>query len=191
MSEIRGIDDKMKLYVTGSVASGKSTLAKKISKQTGVPCYSLDEIVYKKDDSQPMGNRKRTPEERDSLFAEILVQPSYIIEDTGRLCFEEGMRQADNIILIDNPLRIRKFRIIRRYIRQKLGIEKCAYRPNIVMAKYMFRWAKDFDSGKDGVRSRIMQYKDKVIILKSNLDIEIYLKKFLNSEKYNIAGHPM
>jgi hypothetical protein len=59
------------------------------------------------------------------------------------------------------------------------------------MAKYMFRWAKDFDSGKDGVRSRIMQYKDKVIILKSNLDIEIYLKKFLNSEKYNIAGHPM
>lgn len=168
--------EKMKLYITGSVASGKSTLAKRISEKTGVPCYSLDEIVHQKDGSQPIGNHKRTPEERDSLFAQILGQPSYIIEDTGRPCFEGGMRQVNNIILLDTPLYIREYRIVRRYIRQKLGIEKCAYRPSIEMMRHMFRWAKDFDKNTDGVRNRTMQYNGKTIILKSKRDIEIYLR---------------
>ena len=123
----------MRLYIVGSVASGKSTLARNISEKTGVPYFSLDEVVHEKDDTTPIGNRKRTPEKRDTLFSEILSKSSYIIEDTGRECFEEGLCQAESIILLEIPLITRRYSIIRRYIRQKLGVEKCAYRPSLTM----------------------------------------------------------
>jgi len=93
----------VRLYIVGSVASGKSTLARNISEKTGVPYFSLDEVVHEKDDTTPIGNRKRTPEKRDTLFSEILSKSSYIIEDTGRECFEEGLCQAESIILLEIP----------------------------------------------------------------------------------------
>lgn len=36
----------MKIYITGSVASGKSTLARRISQIIEIPCYHLDEVVH-------------------------------------------------------------------------------------------------------------------------------------------------
>ncbi len=53
----------MKLYLTGSVASGKSTLARQIAARTGIPCHSLDEVVYVPDPGAPSGTgnaRKRS-----------------------------------------------------------------------------------------------------------------------------------
>ncbi len=60
----------MKIYIVGSVASGKSTLARRLSQSTGIPCFPLDEVVHTEDVSRPQGNRKRTAEERDALFFE-------------------------------------------------------------------------------------------------------------------------
>ena len=74
----------MKIYIVGSVASGKSTLARKISHITGAPCYHLDEAVYTVDPSEPWGNKKRPLEERDRLFQAMLAQRHYIMEDAGR-----------------------------------------------------------------------------------------------------------
>ena len=133
--------DRMKLYLTGSVASGKSTLARQIAARTGIPCHSLDEVVYVPDPGAPSGNRKRPEAERDALFAEILRQPHYVMEDTGRACFEEGLRQADAILLLELPLGVRYKRIFTRWLRQNLGLEPCLYRPGWNMLKAMFRWA--------------------------------------------------
>ncbi|HBN85443.1 MAG TPA: hypothetical protein DDZ89_16555 [Clostridiales bacterium] len=165
----------MKIYITGSVGSGKSTLARVISEQSGIPYFGLDEVVHKKDHSKLIGNNKRTDQERDELFKGILALPTYIIEDTGRACFEDGLNQADLIVLLDIPLCIRKYRIILRFIKQKLGIEQCAYRPSVYMLKNMFRWAKNYDTGSDGVRNRVMNYRDKTVILKTNQDIKHFL----------------
>lgn len=38
----------MKIDIIGSVASGKTTLAKRISKKYGVPYYEKDNIVWKR-----------------------------------------------------------------------------------------------------------------------------------------------
>lgn len=34
----------MKLYIVGPVASGKSTLARQLSRETGIPCFHLDQV---------------------------------------------------------------------------------------------------------------------------------------------------
>lgn len=119
----------MKIYIIGSVSSGKSTLAKKLSKAIDIPYISLDEVVYISDKTNPWGNRKRQVEERDKLFYSIMQQPKWIIEDAGRSCFEKGLNKADIIVLLEIPTKIRNYRIIKRWIKQRLGIKKCIYNP--------------------------------------------------------------
>lgn len=166
----------MKVYIVGSVASGKSTLARLISRKTGIPCTHLDEVVYKEDPTDSWGNTKRPVEERERLFQDVLSQESYIIEDAGRECFLEGMRKADLIILLEPPLLVRKKRILSRWIKQNLGIEKCIYKPQLKMLKAMFNWANQYETGADGTKKRVAQFQNKVIVLRNNKDI----KKFLN-----------
>ena len=162
----------MKLYIVGSVASGKSTLARRISKITGIPCYHLDEVMHIVDLNEVNGNRRRSVEERDALFADILAEDNYIIEDVGRECFAEGMRMADTVILLDIPIYILRKRIILRWIKQNLDIEKCKYKPNFGMLKNMFRWAKNYDA-----ESYIAPYHDKTVIIRNNKDLKQYLNK--------------
>jgi len=169
----------MKIYIVGSVSSGKSTLAKKLSKALDIPYKSLDEVVHIPDKSSSWGNRKREVEERDKLFYSIIQQPKWIIEDVGRPCFEEGLCKADIIVLLEIPTKIRNYRIIKRWINQRLGIEKCIYNPRYEMLKCMLKWAKDYDLGKDKLKDRISLYQDKVITLRNNKDIDVFLKQCL------------
>jgi len=166
----------MKIYIVGSVASGKSTLARYISQITGIPCTHLDEAVYISDPTQPLGNRKRPIEERDALFEKILTQENYIMEDVGRKCFMDGMKQADAVILLEIPLIFRQKRILLRWIKQNLGIEKCFYKPHIDMLKAMFQWAKDYDTNTDGTKGRVSFFQNKTILLRNNREINRYLK---------------
>lgn len=167
----------MKVYIVGSIASGKSTFAKQLSEETNIKSYCLDNVVYEPDKSNPWGNKKCTTEERDNTFKLILQQNDWIIEDTGRPCFEEGFKQASNIILIELPIRTRNQRIIFRWIKQKLNIAKCIYKPRFAMLKCMLQWSKDYDLGKDKLKERIALYQNKVTYLKNNKEIAEFLRK--------------
>lgn len=167
----------MKIYITGSVASGKSTLARRLSAVSGIPCWHLDDVVYEKDPTGEWGNRKRPPEVREKQFAAILAG-DYIIEDTGRECFLEGMRRAEQIIVLEIPRRVRYRRILLRHIKQVLGVEKSTYRPSLEMVRYMFRWARNFDTGADGVKARIAPFGEKTVTLHSEKEIKAFLERF-------------
>jgi adenylate kinase family enzyme len=66
-----------KIHVIGSVGSGKTTLARKLSAQLAVPHYELDNVVWER---RPHGDRRRTEKERDALLQEIIASDSWIIE---------------------------------------------------------------------------------------------------------------
>jgi adenylate kinase family enzyme len=170
----------MKIYIVGAVSSGKSTLAKKLSKLCNIPYLSLDEVVHIPDKTHPWGNRKRQVEEQDEIFNSFIQQPKWIIEDTGRPCFEEGLKKANNIVLLDISSNLRKYRIIKRWIKQRLGIEKCIYRPRIKMLLRMFEWSKDYDIGKDNLKERIAPYQSKIITLKNDKDINLFMEHYVN-----------
>jgi adenylate kinase family enzyme len=167
----------MKIYIVGSVASGKTTLARKLSERQNIQYQSLDEVVHIPDKSNPWGNRKRQAEERDQLFCSIIQQSSWIIEDTGRPCFVEGLKEADTILLLEIPPIIRNYRIIKRWVKQRLGVEKCIYTPNFNMLKCMLQWSKDYDLGKDKLKERISPYQEKVIILKNKKAVTKSIEK--------------
>lgn len=166
----------MRIYIVGSVASGKSTLARRVSEKAGIPCYHLDEVMRVADPSaKPWGNRKRPEAEIERLFNEALAG-EYVMEDNGRERFLEGMRRADQVVLLDIPLAIRYGRIMSRWIKQRLGIEACIYTPGWRMLTNMFRWARSFDTGTDGVKERIKPFAGKTVVLRTKWDVRAYVE---------------
>ncbi len=125
-------------------------------------------LVHIPDPTTLWGNKKRPDIERAALFSATLEEPDFILEDTGRECFLEGMRRVDYVIWLEPGPLVRRKRILLRWIRQNLGFEKCIYRPRFVVLASMFKWARDYKAGKDGTKARVSQFSDKTIILKSN-----------------------
>ncbi len=172
----------MKIYIVGSVACGKSTLAKKLSERLRIPYLSLDELVHIPDKSNPSGSRNRDVEERNNLFCDTIQQKEWIIEDIGRPCFENGLKEADTIILLEISGKIRNYRIIKRWIKQRLGIERCIYNPRYKMLKCMLKWSKDYDTGKDKLKDRISIYQEKVITIRNNKEISEFLESCMKQQ---------
>lgn len=165
-----------RMYIVGSVGSGKTTFGKRVAAKTGFPFCELDSIVYEPDKDSEIGNRKRSVKERDALFGSVIRQKDWIIEDAGRSYFEEGFQRADTIILLEPSTRIRNYRIVKRWIKQKLRLEKSHYKPKFIMLKCMLQWSKDYDSGVNDIKNRLLPYQDKVVILKNRNDIRLYLR---------------
>ncbi len=168
-----------KIYIIGPVGSGKTTLARKLSKDFGFDCCELDRIVYELDPTSRVGNRKRSEEERDRMINMVLLKDRWIVEDAGRAYFEIALQKADSIIQLEPSISIRRQRILLRWIKQNLHLEKCGYAPNIQMLKCMFKWTLNYENGSDGVKERLMPYKHKISIIRTKEDIDKYINKFL------------
>lgn len=86
----------MKIDIIGSVASGKTTLAKNISLKYQVPHFEKDNIVWQR---TPNGDRKRTPEERNALFRKIIAGDNWIVEGSPRESLKESFGCCEYFIL--------------------------------------------------------------------------------------------
>ncbi|WP_346725815.1 hypothetical protein [Alteribacter keqinensis] len=53
------IIDYGKIHIIGSVRSGKTTLAKKLAKKTGIPHFELDNVVWERHQSGDRSVQKR------------------------------------------------------------------------------------------------------------------------------------
>ncbi len=151
----------MKILIIGSVASGKTTLARKLSKEINIPYYEIDSIVH--DD---LHKRKRTINEQKQIINSINKNDSWIIEGTLRKQLDFLLEYADKIIFIDIPISIRKRKVVTRFIKQKLKLEKSAYQPNINILKDMFKWTREFEENRKTFENKLSKYSYKLIILK-------------------------
>lgn len=162
-----------KIYIVGGVATGKTTFSKKLSKLLNIDCYELDNLVW--NDSHSI---KRSDEEREKMFSEILKKETWIIEDVGRKKFKRGLEEADTIyFLFINKYRI-YFRVLKRWIKQKFKLEPYNYKPTIKGLFEMYGWAfKDIKVRKSKL-NELHTYKHKLYILKEK-DIKSFYKSNL------------
>ena len=91
----------MKLDIIGSVASGKTTLAKSLSETYHVPFYQKDNIVWER---TLKGDIKREDKARDQLFQGIINSEDWIVEGSPRKLLRESFEKCDYIILLDPAL---------------------------------------------------------------------------------------
>ncbi|SFG48620.1 DNA topology modulation protein FlaR [Sporolactobacillus nakayamae] len=160
-----------RIYIIGSVGSGKTTLARRIAAKTGITAYELDNVVWER---HPDGDRRRASAERDCVLQGILQENSWIVEgahhDTWVLPI---MQQADQIIFLNLPNRIILYRIMKRFIRQKTGIEKANYRPTFHIFRRMFQWNAQFQTkGIPQVLHNLDPFRDKTVILRTDKDLK-------------------
>lgn len=168
----------MKILIIGIVASGKTTLAKILEQKLNIKHYEIDSIVH--DD---INCKKRTPDEQEEIVNQINKQSDWIIEGTLRINLEILLDLADIIIYLDIPLRTRKIRILTRFIKQKLKIEKCNYEPTLEMLKHMYKWTNDYERNRDEREHKINQYAHKLIIIRNSNDWKEYIKNECSKTK--------
>ena len=154
----------MKILIVGIVASGKTTLARKLSCLLKIKHYEIDSVVH--DDE---ANVKRSEAEQKNFFKNIDKNDDWIIEGTLRKHLFYLCNMADRIIYLDIPVGVRKRRIFMRFIKQLLGIEKCNYKVSLEMLKLMYKWTDDFEINKNDFEKKLFKYKDKVYIVKSDI----------------------
>lgn len=155
----------MKIFIMGIVASGKTTYAKELSKQMDLPFVELDSVVYHNVDDERI---KRTPEEQVEIIREMDAKGSWIAEGVCRLSYHLLLEMADIIIWLDPPLWKRKIRILCRHVKQVIGVEECAYKPDFRMLRNMYKWTKQFEGEREELDGILQPYLDKLIVVRDD-----------------------
>ncbi len=165
-----------KIHIIGSVGSGKTTLAKELSLKLNIPFYELDNVVWKRYES---GDIRRTEEERYEYLNTIIHSETWIIEGVHNEDWvADSFRQAELIIYLDTKYSIRTYRIIKRFVLQKLRLEKSNYRPTIEIFLKMFKWNRYFeDVGKPNFFKKYGKYRNKLLIVTNNNWVDKYFKE--------------
>lgn len=166
-----------KIHIIGSVGSGKTTLARSLSKMLQLSFHELDNVVWIRKQS---GDIRRTEQERQEYLQCIIQTDGWIIEGIHQEEWvTQSFQQADCIIFLDTPYKIRTARIIKRFVKQKIGIEKAHYQPTFSIFFKMFRWNKRFEEvGKPQFFTKRGDLLDKVLLVQHQKDVDNYFRPF-------------
>jgi adenylate kinase family enzyme len=162
-----------KIHIIGSVGSGKTTLAKEMSSKLQIPYYELDNVVWKRHKS---GDIRRTEEERKVYLDTIIHSEGWIVEGVhNEEWVKDSFKNAELIIFLDTNYGVRTYRIIKRFVLQKLGVEPSNYKPSLKIFMKMFKWNRYFEEvGKPNFFNKFAVYHDKTLIVTKNDEIKNY-----------------
>lgn len=161
-----------RIHIIGPIGSGKTTLAKIISEQLNIPYFELDNVVWKRLET---GDMKRTEQERDEYLRKITISENWIIEGVHHKWVYPSFQKADLILFLDTNLSIRRFRIIKRFFMQKIGLEKANYKPTLKILKDLYNYNTIFEAkSKPEIFEMLSPYKSKLLIIKSDAEIINY-----------------
>lgn len=127
----------IKIRIIGSCGSGKSYLAKEISKMLEVPYYELDNMIW----DRSADNRRFPQEIRDAELHRIVSSDSWIVEGVQLEWTHESFERADLIYILNPNVYLRDYRIIKRFIRSRTGIERWNYKQSVKnLMKMLIKW---------------------------------------------------
>ncbi|MBT2662045.1 AAA family ATPase [Bacillus sp. ISL-45] len=167
-----------KIHIIGSVASGKTTLARSLSTRYNLPHHELDNVVWQRTDT---GDVRRGEKDRDDYLQSIIKEDAWIIEGVHYEWVSKSFENADMIIFLDISYRKRIYRIIRRFVLQKLGLEKANYVPTFKMFRKMFIWNRYFEEkSKQEIVAILGTHQNKLCIVREPAELE---KNLFSEEK--------
>ncbi len=151
----------MKIYIIGGSGSGKTYLADKLSEEHHIEHYDLDDLQW--DNKAESYGVKRNPEERQVMLQEILEKEEWIIEGVYYKWCKQCFADADQIYLLEVPRRTYRYRIIRRFLRRKLGLEK-GKKETLKSLISLLKWSDSYqEKDMPEIKKLIEPYGDKVV----------------------------
>lgn len=135
--------DKMKIHIIGCSGSGKTYLAKALSKKYNIPHFDLDDIQW---NNNADGYGVKMPiEKRTALLNDILKNENWIIEGVYYAWVGKCFEDADKIYVLDIPKRVYTYRIIKRTIKRKLGLER-GKKETLKSVYNLLKWTDTFQN---------------------------------------------
>lgn len=159
----------MKIRIIGCSGSGKTWLAKRLSHKYGIPHYDLDTLQW--DDRAETYGVKMPVERRTALLEQLLAQEDWIIEGVYYAWVLQSFEDADRIYVLDLPKRVYTFRILKRFLRRKLGLEP-GKKETLDSLRKLLAWTDTFQKKNlPEIRAIAEQYPEKVRWLRNRRDV--------------------
>ena len=164
----------MKIHIIGCSGTGKTYLARKLSEKYNIQHYDLDDIQW--DNSADGYGLKMPVNKREELLKQILIQESWIIEGVYYAWVTESFQTADFIYVLDLPSYIYKYRIIIRFIKRKLGIEK-GKKETFKSVYNLLKWTNKYQNNNlKEIKKILKEYESKVIWISDSREIDKIIK---------------
>jgi len=161
-----------KIYILGTSASGKTTLAKKLSDKLKIKNYNLDNIFWQK-----KYTKKRNSTEVKQKIKKVFKKKQWIIEGVSGYWTSEGVKKSDLIIWLNFSSKILIFRLLKRFILNKDKQKNENWKNTFRLIKYIQSYSKGEHIGsKKFHQDRIEKHVKKVIIIKNNKELQKFLK---------------
>ncbi|WP_258308184.1 adenylate kinase [Streptomyces sp. NWU339] len=146
-----GSDERMgilvkKIALFGPPASGKTTIAKKLSDSLGLPHTDLDEILFTGDGTLPL-DEFRIEADRITRGA------SWVVEGNYSKLADVVWHRAEVLVWLDLPLLLVVRRIVYRSLRQLAGLDTSAQARRLT-------WNRAFFGRRSLLRTAIRKYRN-------------------------------
>jgi len=168
-----------RVFILGTVGSGKTSLARKLSEKLNIDHYDLDDIFWTK-----KFNKKRNEKQRDELLKKIISKKKWVIEGVYTNWIEAGIEKSDLIVLLKIPFRTLIYRITKRTIKKEKSKSKGKKKYNENLKDYMglIKAAKKYykkthTGGYFKHKEFVDKHKVNFVILKSKKQINKFLEE--------------
>lgn len=158
-----------RIHIIGSTGSGKTYLARELSSRLNIPYYELDKVMWS---SSVEFAGKNPPELRDRLLEDIISENAWIIEGIYYKWVMRSFEEADLIIFLAPKPMVRAIRIVLRFIKQRIGLEKANYKQTFKGLIDMLKWNQKFDrENKNKIHEILEKHKQKLLIVNNNMEV--------------------
>ena len=135
-----------RIRIIGEPASGKTTLARRLSLEHGLPNIELDAFFWN-DRVPPYAGVRRNLIERDLLLEGALAKNRWVIEGVYYSWCAATFERAQRIIVVSTPGWVRNLRLWTRHVRRRIGLEPSLERESLrgawTTSRWNWRWDQD------------------------------------------------
>ena len=165
----------MRIDIVGPPASGKSTLAMEISRKLSIPHIHLDRFWFENGGRQSRLTTPNIEQVRERIrekTLEAIKDEAWVSDGTYLHIQDEVVNRADVLIFLDVPLGRRLLNHAKRaFLEPKMHKEVNMWDDLTFFVELIRR---TYTSGPK-LRNFVHEHKDKMIVLRSNKEIDTYL----------------
>ena len=109
-----------RIHIIGGPGSGKSYAAKHLSTRLGIPAHDLDDLFW--DSAAQSYGVRASDADRDAKLMSITAEDTWIVESVYYRWLRPSFERADIIFVLRPNVFVRDWRILKRFVTRKLGI---------------------------------------------------------------------